>query len=327
MNFVFTVGDINGIGPEIIVKTLNRLKKNKDKFIVVAPSHIFAETLSLLNFKLDYKIFTQSNLVLSSDYISLIDLPKSKLNIGKATKHSGKTSYDSIITSYNLIKNNFADAIITAPISKTAWHLAGYKFPGHTELFGSLCNSKNFVMMFLSNRMNGSLLTIHEPIQKVSRLISAKKFETHLAVVIKTLKNDLLIEVPKIAVLGLNPHAGEDGKIGYEEIDTLSPIIKKYKGIVHGPFPSDAFFANKKEKEFDLVIGMYHDQLLIPFKMMNFSSGVNFTAGLPIVRTSPDHGTAYDIAWKGIADESSMFAAYKYAKLIATNRKKIGAKK
>lgn len=327
MNFVFTIGDINGIGPEIVVKTLNRLKKSKDKFIVVAPSNVFEEILFLLNLKLNYKIFTQNNLVPSSEYISIIDLPKSKLNVGRPTKQSGKTSYESIITSYYLIKNNFADAVITAPISKTAWHLAGYKFPGHTELFGRLCNSKNFVMMFLSNRMNGSLLTIHEPIQKVSRLISAKKFENHLVVVIETLKNDLLIDAPNIAILGLNPHAGEDGKIGFEEIEILSPIIKKYKGIIYGPFSSDAFFAIKKEKEFDLVIGMYHDQLLIPFKMMNFSSGVNFTAGLPIVRTSPDHGTAFDIAWKGIADESSMFAAYKYAKLIATNRKKIGAKK
>lgn len=327
MNFVFTIGDINGIGPEIVVKTLNRLKKSKDKLIVVTPSNVFEEILSLLNLKLNYKIFTQNNLVPSSEYISIIDLPKSKLNVGRPTKQSGKTSYESILTSYNLIKNNFADAVITAPISKSAWHLAGYKFPGHTELFGRLCNSKNFVMMFLSNRMNGSLLTIHEPIQKVSRLISAKKFENHLAVVIETLKNDLLIDAPNIAILGLNPHAGEDGKIGFEEIEILSPIIKKYKGIIYGPFSSDAFFAIKKEKEFDLVIGMYHDQLLIPFKMMNFSSGVNFTAGLPIVRTSPDHGTAFDIAWKGIADESSMFAAYKYAKLIATNRKKIGAKK
>lgn len=327
MNFVFTIGDINGIGPEIVVKTLNRLKKSKDKLIVVTPSNVFEEILSLLNLKLNYKIFTQNNLVPSSEYISIIDLPKSKLNVGRPTKQSGKTSYESILTSYNLIKNNFADAVITAPISKSAWLLAGYKFPGHTELFGRLCNSKNFVMMFLSNRMNGSLLTIHEPIQKVSRLISAKKFENHLAVVIKTLKNDLLIDAPNIAILGLNPHAGEEGKIGFEEIDILSPIIKKYKGIIYGPFSSDAFFAIKKEKEFDLVIGMYHDQLLIPFKMMNFSSGVNFTAGLPIVRTSPDHGTAFDIAWKGIADESSMFAAYKYAKLIATNRKKIGAKK
>lgn len=327
MNFVFTIGDINGIGPEIVVKTLNRLKKSKDKLIVVTPSNVFEEILSLLNLKLNYKIFTQNNLVPSSEYISIIDLPKSKLNVGRPTKQSGKTSYESILTSYNLIKNNFADAVITAPISKSAWHLAGYKFPGHTELFGRLCNSKNFVMMFLSNRMNGSLLTIHEPIQKVSRLISAKKFENHLVVVIETLKNDLLIDAPNIAILGLNPHAGEDGKIGFEEIEILSPIIKKYKGIIYGPFSSDAFFAIKKEKEFDLVIGMYHDQLLIPFKMMNFSSGVNFTAGLPIVRTSPDHGTAFDIAWKGIADESSMFAAYKYAKLIATNRKKIGAKK
>lgn len=327
MNFVFTIGDINGIGPEIVVKTLNRLKKSKDKLIVVTPSNVFEEILSLLNLKLNYKIFTQNNLVPSSEYISIIDLPKSKLNVGRPTKQSGKTSYESILTSYNLIKNNFADAVITAPISKSAWHLAGYKFPGHTELFGRLCNSKNFVMMFLSNRMNGSLLTIHEPIQKVSRLISAKKFENHLVVVIETLKNDLLIDAPNIAILGLNPHAGEDGKIGFEEIEILSPIIKKYKGIIYGPFSSDAFFAIKKEKEFDLVIGMYHDQLLIPFKMINFSSGVNFTAGLPIVRTSPDHGTAFDIAWKGIADESSMFAAYKYAKLIATNRKKIGAKK
>jgi len=138
----------------------------------------------------------------------------------------------------------------------------------------------------------------------------------------KMLQVDLRIDSPTIAVLGVNPHAGEEGVIGSEEENIIKPAIEEIKNkfYVAGPFPPDAFFANRMEKKFDLVLGMYHDQILIPFKLLNFNSGVNFTAGLPIVRTSPDHGTAFDIAWKGIADESSMIQAYKYAKKIVQNR-------
>ncbi|MDP2303730.1 MAG: 4-hydroxythreonine-4-phosphate dehydrogenase PdxA [Ignavibacteria bacterium] len=323
MRFVFSIGDINGIGPEIVIKSIERIiKKSKDDFIIVAPYGLIKETAAQLNSKFNFEHVNSINEISSnSSQLIIIDQKKYRLDTGKPTKTSGEISFNSIIKSYDIVKQGLADAVITAPISKTAWNLAGYNYPGHTELFAELCNSKNFVMMFLSKKMNGSLITIHEPINKVPKLITNKKLERHLKVVKETLTNDLNLKQIKIAVLGLNPHAGENGNIGKEEEEIIKPFIDKNSDLLSGPFPSDAFFANRSEKNYDLVIGMYHDQLLIPFKIMNFTSGVNFTAGLPIVRTSPDHGTAYNIAGKMIADESSMVEAYKYARKIVINRK------
>jgi 4-hydroxythreonine-4-phosphate dehydrogenase len=177
--------------------------------------------------------------------------------------------------------------------------------------------------------MCATLFTIHHPLKDVSKLFSYKKLSTLVEVIINTLKFDLEISEPKIAVLGLNPHAGENGIIGKEEIDIISPVVKQYEELVEieGPFSSDAFFGSKAYKNYDMIIGMYHDQVLIPFKLLNFGGGVNYTAGLPIIRTSPDHGVAYDIAGKFIADESSILQAFKYAKRIVNNRKRISGKR
>lgn len=208
--------------------------------------------------------------------------------------------------------------MVTAPISKSAIKIAGINFPGHTEMLAEWCETNDFVMTFLSKKMNGALATIHEPLKKITKLITKENLEIKINIILKMLINDFKISVPKVAVLGLNPHAGERGIIGNEEQIIIEPLIKKYSKNLFGPFSSDAFFANHLYKKYDLVFGMYHDQLLIPFKMMNFDSGVNFTAGLPIVRTSPDHGTAFDIAYKGIADPSSFIEAFYYAKKISS---------
>jgi 4-hydroxythreonine-4-phosphate dehydrogenase len=324
MRFVFTIGDINGIGPEIVLKSIEKIKhKSNDQFIIVAPYGLINETAKQLKSKLNLNPVSKVEYsTYNPDIVTILDQKKYNLSIGSPTKTSGEISFDSIIKSFNLIKKGFADAVITAPISKTAWNLAGYSYPGHTELFAELSGSKNFVMMFLSKRMNGSLMTIHEPLKKVPKLITTKRLNNHLQVVSNALIKDLNLKDIKIAILGLNPHAGENGNIGKEEMDVITPFLKNNSDVTEGPFPADAFFANKSEKNYNLVIGMYHDQLLIPFKMMNFSSGVNYTAGLPIVRTSPDHGTAYNIAGKMIADESSMIEAFYYAKKIVTNRKR-----
>ena len=221
-----------------------------------------------------------------------------------------------------MIKDGYSDAVITAPISKTAIKIAGKNFPGHTEMLAGWCNVKNFVMMFLSGKMNAAIATIHEPVKKVPGLITKELLSNKIEVIYNSLKNDLRINSPLIAVLGLNPHAGENGLIGDEEEKIIKPFVLNYKfsEYLRGPFSPDAFFANRLYKNFDLVFGMYHDQVLSPFKLINFGSGVNFTAGLPIVRTSPDHGTAFDIAGKGIADESSIISAFIYAKRIVKNR-------
>jgi 4-hydroxythreonine-4-phosphate dehydrogenase len=169
--------------------------------------------------------------------------------------------------------------------------------------------------------MKAALVTIHIPVKDISKQLTKKSVESVIKVVIKSLRRDFIIHSPKVALLGLNPHAGEKGKIGNEELELLNPLVKKFKKILTGPHVPDAFFGNQLFKKFDCTIGIYHDQLLIPFKLLNFNKGVNFTAGLPIVRTSPDHGTAFDIAGKYIAKEGSMLEAYKYANLIVNNRK------
>ena len=323
--FVFTCGDINGIGPEIVIKTLNQIThyKTPHKFYFICPFNIFQAVTLRIKPSFKYEIVNQKEQY-SSDVVTVINSGTARQSIGKPTITSGKASYKSIVLSYELLRRGDADAVITAPISKTAIKMAGINFSGQTEMFAKWSNTKNYAMTFLSKKMCAALFTIHNPLQDVSKLLNIKKLDTLVEVIIRTLKIDLQVLKPKIAVLGLNPHAGENGIIGKEEIDIISPVIKKYaKSVsIEGPFSSDAFFGSKAYKNYDMIIGMYHDQVLIPFKLLNFGGGVNYTAGLPIVRTSPDHGVAYDIAGKFIADESSILQAFKYAKRIVNNRKK-----
>ncbi len=236
---------------------------------------------------------------------------------------SGEAAYLALKLSFDLLRKDLADAVVTAPVSKTALKLAGVKYPGQTEMYADWCGVKNFVMTFLSQKLRVGLYSIHIPLKEVSNSLNNKALSSKLDTIVSMLKIDLGIKNPKIAVLGLNPHAGEAGIIGKEEKEIIEPIVKqkKFKGLVEGPFSSDAFFANKRFENYDLVFGLYHDQVLIPFKYINAGRGVNYSAGLPIIRTSPDHGVAYDIAGKGIADESSMIEAVKYAEIILKNQK------
>ena len=325
--FVFTCGDTNGIGPEIVIKTLNRVAKNsRDNFSFICPENIFADAAKIITPKFQYEItdrFSSS----PRNVVSVISQGKFKKLTGKPTEDSGEAAFKSIELSGKLAVSKQVDAVITAPISKTAIKIAGHNFPGHTEMYAKWSGVKYFVMMFLSAKMNAALATIHEPINKVPSLLTGISLEKNIEIILNTLKIDLQIKQPKIAVLGLNPHAGEGGLIGTEELNIIKPVIssKGFKKYLNGPYSPDAFFANNLYKNYDLVLGMYHDQVLIPFKMINFGAGVNYTAGLPIVRTSPDHGTAFDIAWKNLASESSMLQAFYYAKQIVRNRNKFYA--
>jgi 4-hydroxythreonine-4-phosphate dehydrogenase len=323
--FVFTCGDINGIGPEIVIKSLNQITRYKTphKFYFICPSNIFQAATLHIKPAFKYEIVNPKDQD-SSAIVTVINSGAAKQSIGKPTITSGKASYKSLVLSYELLRRGDADAVITAPISKTAIKMAGINFSGQTEMFAKWSNTKNYAMTFLSKKMCAALFTIHNPLQNISKLLSFKKLDALVKVLISTLRIDLQVHNPKIAVLGLNPHAGENGFIGKEEIDIIAPVIKKYtKSVsIEGPFSSDAFFGSKAYKNYNMIIGMYHDQVLIPFKLLNFGGGVNYTAGLPIVRTSPDHGVAYDIAGKFIADELSILQAFKYAKLIVKNRKK-----
>lgn len=322
--FLFTCGDINGIGPEISVKLFEHLlkKKSSDHLIFICPSNVFEYYHNLLKSKIKYKIISDLN-ESESFQINLLLMPLAKMKIGLPTKTSGSVAYECLLTAIKLLKSKKADAVITSPVSKFAFELAGINYPGQTEILAGECSSKNYLMMFLSRKMIAALATIHIPIKDLSKSLSTKVIRNKLEILIDSLKKDFGVSSPSIAVLGLNPHAGEQGRIGKEEVDKIIPALKAFQKNIKGPFVPDAFFANHLYKNFDAVFGMYHDQVLIPFKMMNFNNGVNFTAGLPIIRTSPDHGTAFDIAGKGIADYSSILSAFRYAKIISTNRKKL----
>lgn len=325
---VFTCGDLNGIGPEIAIKAINKIssKSKKPQLILIIPENVFINIKKIIRPTFKYDATDEIKSTISNkEPVTILTIESFAQKIGKPTISSGEAAYLALKTSFKLLKNNLADAAVTAPVSKTALNLAGIRYPGQTEMFADWCGKKNFVMTFLSKLLRVGLYSIHIPLKEVSKSLNSNKFQEKLNIVISTLRNDLGIHNPRIAVLGLNPHAGENGIIGSEEKEILEGVInsKKYNELVKGPFPPDAFFANRRYEEYDLVFGLYHDQVLIPFKYINYGKGVNYTAGLPIIRTSPDHGTAYDIAGKGIADESSMIEAFRYAELILKNRKKI----
>jgi len=328
MNLFFTCGDYNGIGPEVAVKTLSAFQKQKQhKLYICIPQNVFEEvrTLTKKKFPVEY-IADVSKANSDKRIVSVLLLPKGKIVLGKTTKQSGMTAFSSIQKAFDAVQRGFADCIITAPISKEAFHKAGIKYPGHTELFADWTNAKDHLMFFHSAKMRAALLTIHVPIASVSDMLSEKLITSKLRIVQDSLKKDFGVPSPNIAVLGLNPHAGESGLLGREEKDVFASVMKKFGKSVSGPFPADAFFGNHSYKKYDALVGAYHDQVLIPFKMLSFEDGVNFTAGLPIVRTSPDHGTAFDIAGKGIANPLSMIAAANLAVIICSNRKRYAKK-
>ncbi len=328
---VFTCGDPNGIGPEIVIKTLNKIyNPEKYKIYFLSPANVFEEIIETVQPEFDYVINANEEISNSDNTaIEILDLGFTNLQIGKPTKESGKVSFKAIQKAFQLADFKKADAVVTAPISKYALNLAGVKYPGHTEMFAEWSRVDHHNMMFISPKMKCALLTIHTPIKNVSKLITAKRILDSVEVITDTLLTDFKIKNPKIALLGLNPHAGENGMIGDEETKTIIPAMEKseFRGNLFGPFVPDAFFANHLYKNYDCTIGMYHDQILIPFKMISFSVGVNYTAGLPIIRTSPDHGTAFDIAGTNSADEKSMIEAFKVAVKIADNRKNNARKK
>lgn len=322
-NIIFTCGDINGIGPEIIIKSLIYFQnKNSSNFCVICPPDVFKRAIKITKSKINYSTASQPGG--GDSRVTLIPVAGVSGKFGAPTKISGRTAYNSIKKAVEFASAGLVDAIVTAPISKKAINMAGIDFPGHTEMLAEWTGTRDFVMTFLSKKMRASLVTIHKPLKMVPAKITEKNLHATFNVVLNSLKNDLNIPEPSVAVLGLNPHAGESGILGEEEERVIKPAINNYIGKEYfsGPYSPDAFFANRMHSKFDMVIGMYHDQVLIPFKLLNFGGGVNYTAGLPIVRTSPDHGVAYDIAGKNLADPSSFIEAVKYAEKIVNSRNK-----
>lgn len=321
--YFFTCGDPNGIGIEIVIKTLNKVFNTSAEFYFVCPKEQFLLNASIVKPKFKFEFYTKNDSYsVHNNHVKIIDIKGGRVSRGKPTKTSGKVSFASLEVAIDLISKSENSALITAPISKEAWKFNSVKFDGHTDYLGDVYNVVNPLMLFYSHKLIAALVTIHHPIKEVSSVITKAKLQSIFSSILNTLRNDFKIIHPKIAVLGLNPHAGENGVLGIEEINTIIPIVNKHKKNFFGPFVPDAFFGMHQYKNYDAVLGMYHDQVLIPFKMLSFEDGVNFTANLPIVRTSPDHGTAFDIAYKGVAEPQSMISAFRLAEKIVKNRGK-----
>ena len=222
------------------------------------------------------------------------------------------------------MKNNLLDAVLTLPINKEGVAQIKKGFVGHTEYFSESFAKKETLMLLCNENLKIGTITNHAPISRVSSLINSELLKTKIKICIETLKIDFLIEKPKIAILGLNPHAGDNGLIGDEELEVISPVVRYFfenDNLVYGPYSADGFFGSGNYNSFDAILGMYHDQALIPFKQMSFGSGVNYTAGLPVVRVSPDHGVGYDIVSRGTPSIKSLISAIFLARKIYGNRK------
>lgn len=302
-------GDINGIGLEIILKTLIEPEISEICIPVLFSSQktvsYFRKALSLEDFNFnslrDFKeLHTKKpNVFICYEEEVLIELGKASVDSGKYAKLALEQATTALI-------EKKIDVLVTAPINKHAMQEAGFNYPGHTEYLGEKLGGKP-LMLLCADKLRVAVVSGHIAIKDVAQSIT----EQNVLVKIEQLNNSLIkdfgIRKPKIAVLGLNPHAGENGKMGNEEEMAISPAIKKAQEtmFVHGPYSADGFFGNNTQSQFDGVLAMYHDQGLIPFKTLAFNNGVNFTAGLNYIRTSPDHGTAYEIAGKNMADASS----------------------
>jgi 4-hydroxythreonine-4-phosphate dehydrogenase len=306
-----TMGDINGIGPEVIIKAL----RDKRMLNYMTPV-IYGSTNTLSYYRKSFHIddFHYSQVKNEGDFIAqkinVVNCWEAlDINTGSPTKTAGEASFKALEKAVKDIKKGSVHALVTGPINKHTIQSEAFNFVGHTEYLTSRFDTKESLMLMVSGDMRIAMASGHEPLKTVSNSISKSKIKEKLAILISTLKNDFGISKPKIAVMGLNPHAGEEGLLGDEEQKVIKPVIDELKdegNLIYGPFPADGFFGKGEYKKYDAVLTMYHDQGLIPFKTLAFDTGVNYTAGLPIIRTSPDHGTAYSIAGKGEANENSM---------------------
>jgi 4-hydroxythreonine-4-phosphate dehydrogenase len=321
-----TIGDVNGIGPEILIKAVS------DSRITDICTPVIYASAKVISYhrniaKVDnffYNTASSSDKIVEGK-INLINCwtENVNINIGTNTVEGGKYAKVSLDSALFDLKDNKIDALVTAPINKKSMSMIDFGYKGHTDYISSFFNCDNSVMIMLSEDLRVALLTHHIPLNEVSSFVTKKNILESLESLNQIMIKDFDKEKPLIAVLGLNPHAGDGGVIGNEEQEYILPAIEeaKNKGIfVNGPFPSDSFWGTMEYKKYDIVLAMYHDQALIPFKLLAFTDGVNFTGGLPFVRTSPDHGTGYDIVGKNIANHESFLNAIFTAINIAKNR-------
>ena len=307
-----TLGDINGIGSEVIIKALADTRMLKlctpviyghSKVLAYYKKQLQIEEFNYSHIKNHENIFFKK--------INVINCWEDVFEIktGSVTPEAGKCAFLALEKACDDLKNGYLDALVTGPINKHNIQNEQFTFAGHTEYLTNYFGAKDSLMFLVGEDLRVGVATGHIPLLDVPKAITSNLIVEKVKLMASSLKNDFGILKPKIAVLGLNPHAGEEGLLGQEEIEVIRPAIQQCKEdglLVFGPYPSDGFFGTGHFKKMDGILAMYHDQGLIPFKTLAFDSGINFTAGLPVIRTSPDHGTAYDIAGKNLADEKSM---------------------
>jgi 4-hydroxythreonine-4-phosphate dehydrogenase len=321
-----TIGDINGVGMEVILKALT----DPDVFKTSVPV-IYASTKAVSFYKklLELNDFNFNTIREVSEAqpkkVNVINCWQDDFDIipGEKNANGGKYALLSMDAATADLKAGKIDVVVTAPINKDCVRDAGFKFPGHTEYFAENFGKKDVLMFMVAEKLRVGVVTGHVPLKNVAALITSDNVEKKLRLMITSLKQDFGFEKPKIAVLGLNPHAGDRGTLGNEEMEIILPVVEKLRSegeLVFGCYSADGFFGSANLSKFDGILSMYHDQGLTGFKSISFDEGVNFTAGLSIVRTSPDHGTAYDIAGRNRASEKSFRNAYYLACEVHRNR-------
>lgn len=324
-----TMGCPVGIGPEIILKLFHACtQKNNASLVVIGDLKTLIHQAKHFQLDVACKAWIPGEEILP-DIIPVFDISKlhpEKLTWGKPTPETGLAMASYIEHAVKLVQDGVIDGITTCPITKYSLQQAGYNYPGHTEMLADLSGDRHFTMMMAGTKLRVTLVTIHCSFDTIVTSLSQDSIYQRICITHSSLKTDFALSSPRIAVAGLNPHASEGGVFGNEESLLIKPAIERARNEgmnVSGPFPPDTVFLNASTGHYDAVVCMYHDQGLIPFKLLHFSDGVNVTIGLSLVRTSVDHGTAYDIAGKGIARTESLAAAIKMAAEIAQNRKKI----
>jgi 4-hydroxythreonine-4-phosphate dehydrogenase len=304
-----SIGDLNGIGSEVILKTFE-----DTRMLELCTPVIFANVKIVSFLKKELKLDTAIHGIdkleqLVVGKINVLNVWREGVNLefGKNDDVVGSYAIKSFVAATKALKEGFVDVLVTAPINKYNIQSEEFKFPGHTDYLDKELEG-DALMLMVHDDLRVGLLTDHVPVNEVAKHLNEKLISSKIKTIIQTLKQDFQIEKPKVAVLGLNPHSGDNGVIGQEEEKIIKPTLKKLfeaGNMVFGPFPADGFFGSAQYEKYDAVIATYHDQGLIPFKTLSFGNGVNYTAGLNKIRTSPDHGTAYEIAGKGVANHES----------------------
>ncbi len=321
-----TLGDFNGVGPEVTLKCLhNPSLRRIFTPLLLGPPSIYEAYARLLRLPLVFETICHAEEAGScrSNAVLPIGQAKVRLTPGRPSTLSGRLAGESISWAIELCRNRSIDAMVTAPISKEAMMAGGFRYPGHTEFLATSTGSRNVIMVLVGDRLRVGLVTGHVPVCDIPAVLTRSLLAAKLRTLVGSLRRDFGISSPRVAVLGLNPHAGEGGTIGREETSVIEPVIRSFRRAGHrvdGPFAADGYWATSQSDRYDATLALYHDQGLIPFKMRHFNDGVNFTAGLPIIRTSPDHGTAFPIAGKNKADPGSMAAAIRLAVALALKR-------